>query len=26
MSIGLSEICLINIFLMLRFGLFWFGW
>jgi len=25
-SIGLGEICLINIFLLLRFGLVWFGW
>jgi len=26
MSIGLCDICLINIFLMLQFGLVWFGW
>jgi len=26
MSIGLGDIDLVNVFLMLRFGLIWFGW
>jgi len=25
-SIGLKDICLNNVFLMLQFGLVWFGW
>jgi len=26
LSIGLGDIDLVNVFLMLRFGLVWFGW